>query len=148
MKAFDADGIAFYTNLGSRKARELAENRRACACFHWKTLQRQVIAAGRVERVSDDEADAYFATRPRGSQFGAWASDQSRPLASRADLEGALAGAVRRFEEGMVPRPEFWGGFRLIPDRVEFWQGRPDRLHERLELTRAADGWTRQLLYP
>ena len=148
MKEFEPTGIVFFTNLESRKSRELAENPRASVVFHWKSLQRQVLAAGGVERVTDPEADAYFVTRPRGSQLGAWASAQSRPLASREQLDLGLSEVVFRFEEGAVPRPDFWGGFRLRPDRIEFWQGRRDRLHDRVEFTRTPDGWSRRLLYP
>jgi pyridoxamine 5'-phosphate oxidase len=148
LKDVDQRGFVFYTNYGSRKARELEENPRAALCFHWAVLQRQVRVSGSVSRVSQEESGAYFATRGRGSQVGAWASRQSEPLAEREQLETRVRDADARFVEGGVPLPPFWGGYRLAPDRIEFWQGRADRLHDRLVFLRAADGWTTERLYP
>jgi pyridoxamine 5'-phosphate oxidase len=148
LKALDARGFTFYTNLESRKARDLEANARAALCFFWYGLARQVRVEGAVERVDDAEADAYFATRPRGSQLGAHASPQSREIADRATLERALGEAERRFAGVDVPRPRHWGGYRVVPDVIELWQGRPNRLHDRLEYRRSADGWTRRRLAP
>jgi len=149
LKGLDERGLVFYTNLTSRKAQELRANPRAAVAFWWPVLETQVRVEGPVEPVSDAEADAYFARRPRGSQLGAWASRQSQPLADRAELEARLREVAARFGDGPVPRPPFWSGFRLRPDAVEFWFGRPDRLHERELYTRAPDGgWRRTLLYP
>jgi pyridoxamine 5'-phosphate oxidase len=150
LKAFDARGLAFFTNLESRKGRELAQNPRAAAVFWWPPLERQVRAEGRIERVDAAEADAYFASRPRGSRLGAWASPQSRPVEGRAALDARLAEvAAAHPGEGAVPRPPHWGGFRLVPDAVEFWQGRPDRLHDRLLYTAdGRGGWARARLAP
>ena len=149
LKAFGpTDGLVFYTNLGSRKALELGEVPRAAACLHWKGLERQVLARGPVQSVADAQADAYWATRPRGSQLGAWASRQSQTVPSEVALTDALAEVTTRFEGRDVPRPEFWGGFRILPDELEFWQGRPDRLHQRAVFTRNGEGWTRSLRYP
>lgn len=148
LKGIDGDGFVFYTNLESDKGRQLLAQPRAGLNFHWKSLERQVRIDGRVEQVSDGEADAYFATRPRGSQVGAWASDQSRPLEDRRTLEQRVADSEARFEGGAVPRPPHWSGFRVVPARIEFWQGMPYRLHDRLVYSRDADGWTTQRLYP
>lgn len=148
LKGFDERGLVFYTNLESRKSLELYENPRAAFCFHWKSLGRQVRIEGLAEAIGGEEADAYFATRPRESQIGAWASEQSRPLESRALLEERFAETARRFEEGPVGRPGFWSGFRVVPERVEFWQERPSRLHDRTLFTRMSEGWQRQRLYP
>jgi pyridoxamine 5'-phosphate oxidase len=149
LKAVDHRGLSFFTNLGSRKSRELAANPRATLLFWWGPLARQVRFEGRVERVDDAEADAYFASRPRGSQIGAWASPQSSVLPNRAALEAAVQSQSERFAAGPVPRPEFWGGFRLAPVRVEFWQGRSDRLHDRLRYSRRDDGdWQIERLAP
>ena len=148
MKDHDAEGFTFYTNLGSRKATQLTQNAALSACFHWKSLERQVIIDGTVTAVDDAVADAYFASRPRGSQIGAWASRQSAALDSRATLHQAMADATARFGDGPVPRPPFWSGYRIAPQRVEFWQGREDRLHERTVFTRTATGWTTGLCYP
>ncbi len=148
LKDADARGFTFYTNTESRKADELAENARAALAFHWPVLKRQVRVEGSVERVADAEADAYFATRARGSQLGAWASEQSRPMAHRFDLEKRVAQFTARFGLGTVPRPPYWTGFRVVPDAVEFWREMPFRLHDRVRYERTADGWSQQRLYP
>lgn len=148
LKGVDADGFAFYTNLGSRKARELAANPRAALCFHWKSLRRQVRVQGGVTPVDDQEADAYFATRARVSQIGAWASKQSQPLIGRFELEARVAKYTAKFTLGAVPRPPHWSGYRVIPDSVEFWEDRPFRLHMRFLFRRTPDGWTGQEIYP
>lgn len=148
LKDADADGFVFYTNLESRKGRELEANPRAALCFHWKSLGRQVRAEGAVSPVSDAEADAYFASRNRQSQIGAWASQQSRPLAGLFELERRVAQYAAKFGLGKVPRPAFWSGFRLRPERIEFWRERPFRLHERLVFHRSAGGWRTERLYP
>jgi pyridoxamine 5'-phosphate oxidase len=148
LKGVDARGFVFFTNYGSQKARELDANPRGALCFHWAVLQRQVRVAGRVARVSEEESGAYFATRGRGSQIGAWASPQSEPLESRAHLERRAREAAERFAGGDVPLPPFWGGYRLDPVRIEFWQGRADRLHDRLVFRREGDGWATQRLAP
>jgi pyridoxamine 5'-phosphate oxidase len=148
LKHADADGFVFYTNLESRKARELIGNHKAAMCFHWAPLERQVRVEGRVARVDDAEADAYFATRPRGSQLGAWASRQSRPMDHVGDLETRLAEYEKQFGTGAVPRPPFWSGFRLAPDLIEFWHGKPSRLHERQQFVRDGNGWRVSRLYP
>jgi pyridoxamine 5'-phosphate oxidase len=142
------DGFTFFTNLDSRKGGELAQNPRAALAIHWKTLRRQVRAEGKIEQVSDAEADDYFAGRARESRVGSWASDQSRPLESREIFEDRYRAMQQRFEGKDVPRPPRWSGFRLIPDRIEFWSDRPYRLHERRLFTRDGDGWTESLLYP
>ncbi len=148
LKAFDARGFVFYTNFASRKGKELGANPHATLLFWWPPLLRQVRVEGRVARVDDAEADAYFATRPRGSQIGAWASPQSTPLADRGELEARVAEVEARHRDGDVPRPPFWGGYRLAPDTLEFWQGRPDRLHDRVVYRAATGGWRRQRLAP
>jgi len=148
LKAFDARGFTFFTNLGSAKGRDLAERPRASLTFPWVDLERQVHLRGRVERVSADETRAYFHSRPRNSQVGAWASHQSEPIASRAELERQFADILRRHPEGEVPVPPNWGGLRLVPDEVEFWQGRPSRLHDRFRYTRQPDGWRVERLQP
>ena len=148
LKDVDAEGFVFFTNLESRKARELAANRRAAMNFHWSPMERQVRIEGRVSPVSDAEADAYFATRPRGSQIGAWASRQSRPMERATDLDVRVEEFEKKYEGMAVPRPPFWSGFRLDPSSIEFWKGKPSRLHERHLFVREGDGWRVQLLYP
>jgi pyridoxamine 5'-phosphate oxidase len=148
MKGHGPEGVDFYTNFDSRKGGELAANPQAALLFHWKSLRRQVRFEGPVTSLSDAAADAYFATRGRDSQIGAWASDQSRPLASREVFEAHYEEVRQRFAGNDVPRPPRWGGFRLRPDTIEFWQDRPHRLHERRLCTRAANDWTESLLYP
>jgi pyridoxamine 5'-phosphate oxidase len=140
LKGVDRRGLVFFTNLESRKSRELADNPKAALLFWWGPLQRQVRLEGKIEGVAEAEADAYFATRPRGSQIGAWASQQSSAVESRATLEAAEQRFRERFEGSEVPRPDFWGGFRLVPEAIEFWQGRINRLHDRLRYDRQADG--------
>ncbi|MCM8730588.1 pyridoxamine 5'-phosphate oxidase [Hephaestia sp. GCM10023244] len=148
LKGHDARGFVFYTNQQGRKACDLAQNPQAALLFHWKSLRRQIRIEGPVSIVSDAEADAYFATRGRDSQLGAWASDQSRPLDSRATFEARFADVKARFAGGAVPRPPHWSGYRVRPTRIEFWQDRAHRLHERRLFTRDGDGWTEGLLYP
>jgi pyridoxamine 5'-phosphate oxidase len=148
LKGHGPDGFVFYTNEESAKGRELAQNPNAALLFHWKSLRRQVRLEGAVARVSSAEADAYFATRARDSQLGAWASDQSRPLANRSTFEARFEEMKRRFEGCDVPRPPYWGGYRLVPDRIEFWTDREHRLHERRLFVRDGDSWTEGLLYP
>jgi pyridoxamine 5'-phosphate oxidase len=148
LKDVDARGFVFFTNYESQKAREIEANPRAALCFHWPVLQRQVRVAGQVTRVATEESEAYFTTRGRGSQIGAWASRQSERLPSREDLERRAREAEERFTGGEVPLPPFWGGYRLDPARLEFWQGRADRLHDRLVFRRERDGWATQRLYP
>jgi len=138
----------FFTNYDSRKGRELTENPHAALCFYWASLDEQIRIEGQVSRVSADESDAYFAARPRGSQLGAWASDQSQVLASRETLEEKYREVERRFDAQVVQRPPFWGGFRLAPSRIEFWYGRPDRLHDRVLYIRESSGWRIERLYP
>jgi pyridoxamine 5'-phosphate oxidase len=141
--------LRFYTNHESRKAGELAANAHAAACFYWgPPLRRQVRAEGRVERLSDDEARAYFESRARESRLGAWASPQSRPLADRGELDRLYAEAEKQFPGDDVPLPEWWGGYRLVPDAFEVWQNRPNRLHDRVRYERAGDGWSRTRLGP
>jgi pyridoxamine 5'-phosphate oxidase len=148
LKGLDRRGFVFYTNLESRKSEELFANPHAALCFLWKSLNRQVRVEGPVEQVGDDEADAYFASRPRDSQIGAWASDQSRTLERRGLLERRVEEFSRRFGEDKVPRPEYWSGFRVVPQRVEYWQERPSRLHDRLLFIREGEGWRRERLFP
>jgi len=148
LKAVDDRGFVFYTNLRSRKGRELAANPRAALAFHWQPLEVQVRIEGAVEQVNDAEADEYFASRPRGSQIGAWASDQSEVLSSAADLDARFAEVERRFAGRDVPRPPHWSGYRLIAERIEFWRNRPSRLHERRLFEREGARWRERLLYP
>jgi pyridoxamine 5'-phosphate oxidase len=148
LKSVDADGFVFYTGYGSRKADELEANPRAALVFYWRPLGRQVRVEGLVERVSEAESAAYFATRPRASQLAAWASQQSRPLASRAELDARYAELEREYEGGEVPLPPHWGGYRVRPESIEFWKHRDNRLHERVRYTRAREGWDVQLLSP
>ncbi|MGD9617320.1 MAG: pyridoxamine 5'-phosphate oxidase [Alphaproteobacteria bacterium] len=149
LKGADANGFVFYTNLESRKAGELRENPRAALCFHWKSLGRQIRIEGRVSSAADAEADAYFATRSRDSQIGAWASAQSRPLASRAVLEASFAEFRDSYAgEERVKRPANWSGYRVQPERFEFWQERPFRLHDRVIFVREGEAWRKGRLYP
>ena len=148
LKGVDDDGFVFYTNLESRKGEELDGNPWAAMCFHWKSLTRQVRVEGTVEMLDDDEADAYFASRDRESKIGAWASRQSRPMQRRFELEREVAKYAAKYAIGNIPRPEFWSGYRLKPDRIEFWSQRAFRLHDRLQFDRADDGWRLTRLYP
>lgn len=150
LKGADEKGFVFYTNLESTKGRELAANHRAALCFHWKSLRRQIRVRGLVSPVSEAEADAYFASRARDSQIGAWASRQSRPLAGRFELEREVASYAAKFGLGKIPRPPHWSGFCITPLRIEFWRDRPFRLHDRLVFERASptDAWTSSKLFP
>jgi pyridoxamine 5'-phosphate oxidase len=148
VRRVDADGFVFFTNYESRKAHELEANPRAALCFHWFWLDEQVRAEGRVRRATAGESDEYFASRPRGSQIGAWASQQSRPLGDRAELEERYRAYEQQFEGVDIPRPPFWGGYRLVPDRVEFWRAGSYRLHDRLVYRRDGDAWVTGALYP
>ena len=148
LRGFDERGFVFYTNLDSRKGRELRERAYAALCFHWKSLDRQVRVEGRIEPVSSEEADAYFASRPKDSQIGAWASQQSQPLKTHFELESRVAKYGLLYGIGKVPRPPFWSGFRVVPDAIEFWEERPFRLHDRTLYKRSDDGWTTTRLFP
>jgi pyridoxamine 5'-phosphate oxidase len=150
LKGFDERGFVFYTNRQSVKGRELAERPKAALTFYWKSLQRQVRVRGTIEPVSETEADAYFATRSRMAQIGAWASNQSAPLESRRAFEKAVARYTAKFGIGSVPRPPHWSGFRVVPQEIEFWQERPFRLHDRIAFARSAVGapWSKTRLYP
>jgi pyridoxamine 5'-phosphate oxidase len=148
LKQVDAQGFVFYTNLNSRKGRQLTDNPRASACFWWPQLKRQVRVEGKIELVGELEADEYFASRPRGSQIAAWASQQSSKLASRDELLAAVILYADKYKDQPVPRPPHWSGYRLVPDSIEFWQEQPDRLHEREVYTLEAEGWTLTLLAP
>ena len=149
LKGFDERGFVIFTNFESTKGREILATKKAAMCFHWKSLRRQVRIRGRVETVSDDEADTYFASRPRGSRIGAWASKQSRPLESRFALEKAVAEYTAKYAVGEIPRPKYWSGFRIKPRQIEFWHDRPFRLHDRLVFRSAeSGGWEKSRLYP
>lgn len=148
LKGYDAEGFVFYTNLESRKGRQLLAHPKAALLFHWKSLRRQVRIEGEVTRVSEAEADAYFASRPKQSQIGAWASQQSRPLESRFELEKRVALYAAKYALGSVPRPDYWSGFRIHPRLMEFWQDGAFRLHDRLVYHRAPNGWRTERLYP
>ena len=148
LKDADSHGFTFYTNFESRKGIEISQNARVSICFYWKSLLREVRVDGPVSKVSDAEADKYFASRSRGSQIGAWASKQSRPLTQRLELEKRMAAYTAKFNIGKVARPVFWGGYRLFPERIEFWQERKFRLHDRIVYSYSSEGWTRQRLYP
>ena len=148
LKGHGPDGFVFYTNEQSPKGEQLSANANAALLFHWKSLRRQVRIEGSVERVGNEQADAYFASRARDSQLGAWASDQSRPLDSQATFEQRFEEVKRRYEGAEVPRPPHWGGYRVVPERIEFWSDRPHRLHERRLFVRGGDSWNEGLLYP
>ncbi len=148
LKDADERGFVFYTNTESRKADDIAANPRAVLVFHWKSLRRQVRITGTVELVSDEEADAYFATRPRGAQIGAWASDQSRAIEGVLALEKRVARYAAKFGVGKVPRPPYWSGYRVVPEEIEFWEEKPFRLHQRILYDHTADGWRMRHLYP
>ncbi|MDP2119748.1 MAG: pyridoxamine 5'-phosphate oxidase [Hoeflea sp.] len=148
LKGFDERGFVFYTNFESAKGREILGSMKAAMCFHWKSLRRQVRVRGPVEQVSDAEADEYYASRPRGSRIGAWASRQSRPLESRFALEKAVAEYTARHAIGEIPRPPHWSGFRIVPQSIEFWHDRPFRLHDRVVFTRSPENWDKTRLYP
>jgi pyridoxamine 5'-phosphate oxidase len=148
LKGVDDRGFPFYTNMRSAKAQELMHDSRVALCFYWGNLGKQVRVRGRAEMVSDEEADAYFATRPRLSQISAWASKQSQPMHGYFELEAEVAKAVFRFGIGEVPRPPFWSGFRVVPERIEFWIQKPFRRHQRIVYERVPDGWQQQWLYP
>jgi pyridoxamine 5'-phosphate oxidase len=148
LKGVDERGFVFYTNYESRKGRELLATKRAALCFHWQPLEMQVRVEGSAAAVADDDADAYFASRARGSQIGAWASEQSRTLAQREDLEARVAKYEREYEGKSVMRPKHWSGFRVTPERIEFWKGMPSRLHQREVFLREGGGWRTEMLYP
>ena len=148
LRGADHNGFVFYTNYESRKALEVEATRWAALCFHWVAIEEQIRVEGRVSRLSHAESDEYFATRPRGSQLAAWASRQSETMASRAELEERYREVADRFAGQPVPRPPFWGGYRLVPEHVEFWLGRPDRLHDRLVYVREGETWRVSRLYP
>ncbi|WP_041544494.1 MULTISPECIES: pyridoxamine 5'-phosphate oxidase [Chelativorans] len=149
LKGFDEQGFVFYTNFESAKGQEILSSMKAAMCFHWKSLRRQVRVRGPVEKVTDEEANAYYASRPRGSRIGAWASKQSRPLEGRFALEKAVAEYTAKYAVGEIPRPDYWSGFRIKPVSIEFWHDRPFRLHDRILFERESGGlWTKTRLYP
>ncbi|WP_322988327.1 pyridoxamine 5'-phosphate oxidase [Hoeflea sp.] len=148
LKGFDRRGFVFYTNFESRKGEEILGAMKAAMCFHWKSLRRQVRIRGAVEQVSDSEADEYYASRPRGSRIGAWASKQSRSLEGRFALEKAVAEYTAKYAIGEIPRPPYWSGFRIVPQSIEFWHDRPFRLHDRVVFNRADETWKKTRLYP
>ncbi|QEX18610.1 pyridoxine/pyridoxamine 5'-phosphate oxidase [Hypericibacter terrae] len=148
LKEADERGFTFYTNYESRKGQQILAHPKAALCLHWKSLRRQVRVEGAVEQVGAEEADAYFASRARTSQIGAWASQQSQPLTERLELERRVAAFTVKFGIGTVPRPPYWSGFRVVPERLEFWEDRPFRLHDRLVYHRDQEGWRTEKLYP
>ncbi len=148
LRRLDAHGLVFYTSYFSRKGRELQENPRAAALFYWPQLERQARVEGMVHQLSEDESDAYFASRPRGHQLGAWASEQSEPVENRDLLDQRMRDYEERFEGEDVPRPHSWGGYTIVPERFEFWQGRPNRMHDRLEFVRESGVWSLRRLQP
>jgi pyridoxamine 5'-phosphate oxidase len=148
LRGVDERGFRFFTNYQSRKARQLADNPRAALVFFWAALERQINVEGEVERVVAAESDDYWVTRPPGSRLGAWVSHQSEVIAGRGELDGALAEVAERYGGGDIPRPPFWGGYRVVPDMIEFWQGRPNRLHDRLSYRRARGAWVIERLAP
>ncbi len=148
LKDFSPEGFVFYTNFESAKGKELLASRKAGLLFHWKSLRRQIRIRGQVDIVSDTEADEYYQSRARGSRIGAWASKQSRPLESRFALEKSVAEYTAKFGLGTVPRPDYWSGFIVRPEQIEFWHDRPFRLHDRIVFTQAGDGWEKEQLYP
>ncbi len=148
LRGIDDRGFVFYTNYGSRKAAELEANPRAALCFYWECIKEQIRVEGTVERVSEAESDAYFGSRERGSRLAAWASKQSAPLASRGDLVAAYLKLKAQYARKPIPRPDFWGGYRVAPDRMEFWSSKAHRMHDRIAYLRDGDGWRTERLYP